>query len=53
MVQPQEAVVAGSRLIVILDHIKNNRVEYLVLLTLSHILGATAYVTERASGVCA
>jgi hypothetical protein len=53
MVTPQETVVAGSRLVVILDHIKNNRIEYLVLLTLSHIMGATAYVSERAAGVCA
>jgi len=53
MVTPSETVVAGSRLVVLLDHVKNNRIEYLVLLMMSHLVGATAYVTERASGVCA
>ena len=48
-----EKVVAASKGIVLLDHLKNNRIEYLLLLGLSHLVGATAYVTERAAGVCA
>ena len=49
----KEAVVAGSKVVVLLDHLKNNRIEYLLLLGLSHLVGATAYVGERAAGVCA
>lgn len=48
-----EAAVTASKVVVILDHIKNNRIEYLLLLALGHLVGATAYVAERASGVCA
>jgi hypothetical protein len=48
-----ETVVNASRVVVILDHLKNNRIEYLILLGLSHLVGATAYVSERAAGVCA
>ena len=48
-----ETVVNASKVVVLLDHLKNNRIEYLVLLMMSHLLGATAYVSERASGVCA
>lgn len=48
-----EAAVTASKVVLILDHIKNNRIEYLLLLALGHLVGATAYVTERAAGVCA
>ena len=48
-----EAVVTASKVVVVLDHIKNNRIEYLLLVALGHLVGATAYVSERASGVCA
>lgn len=47
-----EAAVAASKVVVILDHIKNNRIEYLLLVAIGHLLGATAYVSERAAGVC-
>jgi len=50
---PGEAAIAASKVVVILDHIKNNRIEYLLLVALGHLVGATAYVSERASGVCA
>jgi len=50
---PGEAAVAASKIVVILDHIKNNRIEYLLLVALGHLVGATAYVSERAAGVCA
>jgi hypothetical protein len=35
-----------------MDHIRNNRIEYLVLLVFSHMLGITDIVVSRASGVC-
>ncbi len=48
-----EAAVAASKVVVLLDHIKNNRIEYLLLVAIGHLVGATAYVSERAAGVCA
>lgn len=53
MLEAKETVVATSKIVVLMDHIKNNRVEYLLLLALSHLLGATAHVSERVAGVCA
>jgi len=48
-----DAAVTASKLVVLLDHIKNNRIEYLLLLALGHLAGATTYVAQRAAGVCA
>ena len=48
-----EAAVNVSKVVVLLDHIKNNRIEYLLLVAIGHLVGATAYISERASGVCA
>ncbi len=48
-----ETAVNASKVVVILDHIKNNRIEYLLLVAIGHLVGATSYVTERAAGVCA
>ncbi len=36
-----------------LDHIKNNRIEYLMVLILSHFLGLTDMVINHVHGVCA
>jgi hypothetical protein len=48
-----DAAVTASKVVVLLDHIKNNRIEYLLLVALGHLVGATAYLSEKASGVCA
>lgn len=48
-----DTAVNVSRIVVLLDHIKNNRIEYLLLLALGHLVGATAYLSEKAAGVCA
>ncbi len=50
---PGEAAIAASKVVVLMDHIKNNRIEYLLLVAIGHLIGATSYVTERAAGVCA
>ncbi len=34
------------------DHVKNNRIEYLLAMGLLHIVGATARLQEKVSGVC-
>ena len=36
----------------ILTHVKNNRIEYLLLLGLMHIIGATQKAYDQVSGVC-
>lgn len=35
-----------------LNHIRNNRIEYLVLVLFSHVLGLTDLALTKASGVC-
>lgn len=47
-----ETAIATSKIVVILDHIKNNRIEYLLLVALGHLVGATAFLSEKAAGVC-
>lgn len=47
-----ETAVTTSKIVVVLDHIKNNRIEYLLLVALSHLMGATAYLADKATGVC-
>jgi len=48
-----EVAVTAAKSVVILDHLKNNRIEYLLLVALGHLVGATAFLSEKASGVCA
>ena len=36
----------------IISHLRNNRIEYLGLTILLHLLGATNYAFDKASGVC-
>ena len=50
---PGEAAVAASKVVLLMDHVKNNRIEYLLLVAIGHLVGATAFLSERASGVCA
>jgi len=47
------AAVTSAKIVVVLDHLKNNRIEYLILVAIGHLVGATAFVTEKAAGVCA
>ncbi len=47
------AAVTTAKIVVVLDHLKNNRIEYLILVAIGHLVGATAFVTEKAAGVCA
>ena len=35
-----------------LNHLKQNRIEYLVLMVFSHMLGLTDLIVSRTSGVC-
>jgi hypothetical protein len=50
---PVETVAAASKMAMVIDHLKNNRIEYLVLVLFSHVLGLTAKASEHVAGVCA
>jgi len=47
-----ETVVEVSKWTSIISHIKNNRIEYLVLVLMAHTLGLTNRVLEQTNGVC-
>ena len=36
----------------LLNHLKNNRIEYLLLVGIAHLLGITAEIYSRVDGVC-
>ena len=45
-------VVATSKVAIALNHLKNNRIEYLIVMLLAHMVGLTSKAAEHASGVC-
>ena len=47
-----DGAMKAGKIAAAVDHIRNNRIEYLVLLVFSHMLGITDLVVSRASGVC-
>lgn len=47
-----ETVVEAGKWASLVSHIKNNRIEYLVLVVLAHTLGLTQRVLDQTSGVC-
>jgi len=47
-----ETIVATTKVATALDHFKNNRIEYLLVLILSHFLGITDKFVSHATGVC-
>lgn len=47
-----ETVVEVSKWASLVNHIKNNRIEYLVLVLMAHTLGLTQRVLDETSGVC-
>jgi len=50
---PKEEVVKGVvTASSVITHIKNNRIEYLALTILLHLVGASNYAFDKVSGVC-
>ena len=47
-----ETAIAVGKGAMALNHLKNNRIEYLVLVLFSHVLGLTDLALTKASGVC-
>ena len=50
--QAVDGAMKAGKVAAAMDHIRNNRIEYLVLLVFSHMLGLTDLVVNRTSGVC-
>ena len=46
-----EAAITLGKGAMMLNHLKNNRIEYLVLVLFSHVLGLTDLALNHASGV--
>jgi len=52
MIPETETIVTSTKVVTALDHIRNNRIEYLLALLLSHFLGLTDLLLSHTSGVC-
>ena len=48
-----ETIVQSTKMAMVFNHLKNNRIEYLVLVLFSHVLGLTSKASEHVAGVCA
>lgn len=47
-----ETVVESGKMASILCHIKNNRIEYIGLAIICHLMGLTDKILSQTSGVC-
>jgi hypothetical protein len=47
-----DAAIKTARAVVVLDHLKNNRLEYLLLMAIGTILGWTQKAVDQIQGVC-
>jgi len=47
-----DTVISSIRVASALDHLKNNRIEYLMVILISHFLGITDIVMSQLNGVC-
>ena len=52
MTNAVETTVAVGKYASIISHLKNNRIEYLVLIVLAHGVGLTDKILQQTSGVC-
>jgi hypothetical protein len=50
--QTAETVMNVSKWATFVDHVKNNRIEYLLLMGILHIAGITQIAYSNVSGVC-
>jgi len=47
-----ESAIAVSKWATFVDHVKNNRIEYLLVMGIAHLLGLTSTAYSQVSGVC-
>ena len=52
MTTATDIAVTTAKSVVILDHIKNNRIEYLLMVGILHLVGITNKAYSHVSGVC-
>lgn len=52
MNQPIEAAITTSKVVVVLDHLKNNRLEYIGVMILAHLAGLTTDAQTYLGGMC-
>ena len=48
----KDVAIEGAKLASIGNHLKQNRLEYLVLILMAHAVGITAKITEQTNGMC-
>lgn len=48
-----DAAVKTAKAVVVLDHLKNNRLEYLLLVAIGSVMGWTQQAMTHLQGVCA
>jgi hypothetical protein len=47
-----ETAVQAGKWLSMVDHIRNNRIEYLLVIGLAHLMGLTSKAYSHVSGVC-
>ena len=47
-----QEVITATKWATVLNHLKNNRVEYLICVAILHLMGATTKVYSQIEGVC-
>lgn len=47
-----ETIVAASKWITFVNHLKENRIEYLLVMGLAHLLGLTSKAYSQVDGMC-
>lgn len=52
MSNPVDTAVTVGKWASIIDHLRNNRIEYLILIGLLHLVGITEKAYSQVSGVC-
>jgi hypothetical protein len=52
MIPETETIVATTKVVSALEHLRNNRIEYLLALLIGHFLGVTDLILSQTNGVC-
>ncbi len=49
---PAETIIETTKWASLLNHVKANRIEYLICVAILHIVGATNHIYSQVEGVC-
>ena len=47
-----ETAIQTAKWASLINHVKNNRIEYLIMVAIMHMVGATTKAYEQVQGVC-